>query len=281
MNKRLFVVGLVIVSLCANVFAFVGPPTAELKKGQWSGGFNYSYSSQDLEKKNVKWAWFDDGVLEDSGVNKVKFKDVKTQMYYGNIGYGVEDWWQVYIQLGVADVKANVKPYENDYYDEEFGANFDNDFIWGWGTKVTFAKQDKVDWGATVQMNWLDTEWSEKGSDSGEGFSESWKDTIDLKAHDLLVAAGPTVDMGGWKLYGGPFFYYLSGDFKGKEVGSGSDEGGDFTWLGKASGDLRAENNFGGYIGTQFEIAKNWNFTVEYGTTGDGWNLASGVAVKF
>jgi len=285
MKIRTATVVVVLAFLTSTVFAVshIGPPTAELNKGQWSGGFNYSYSKQDLEKTKVKWAWYDDGVLSDTGTTRVKIKDVKTNLYYFNVGYGIDDWWQLYVQLGVADVKANANTGGDDSYFEggKFGLNFDNDFAWGWGTKVTFAKQDKIDWGAAFQMNWLNTSVSGKSADSGTDWSESWKDTVDIKTYDLLLAVGPTVDMGGWKLYGGPFFYYLSGDLTAKESGIGTDTGGDYTWSGRAKGDLKADGNFGGYIGAQFELAKNCNATIELSSTGNGWGLGTGITFKF
>lgn len=278
MKIRTAMLVVVLAFLISPVFAIshVGPPTAGLSKGQWSGGLNYSYSTQDLDKTKVDWSWYLDGVLDEIGTSKVKIEDAKTNLYYFNLGYGVTDWWQVYAQLGVADVKADIDPGDDSGYfeDGKVGLNFDNDFAWGWGTKVTFAKQDKIDWGAAFQMNWLDTEWNVKDSDE----TESWKQTIDVETYDLLLAVGPTVDMGGWQLYGGPFYYYLSGDIDATHKTTASEDG---FWSGKASGDLEADSNFGGYIGSQFELAANWNATVEFSFTGDGWGLGTGLTFKF
>jgi hypothetical protein len=267
MEKRFVVMGLALVLLGASAFAvgFIGTPTAELGQGKWAVGYNYSYSVQDLDKTKVKWSDYLDGVLDDSGVEKLEIKDVKIQRHYFTLSYGIADWWDIYANLGVADTKAQ-EQWEGD--DEE-GVNFDNDFAWGWGTKITFAKQDKIDWGATLQMNFIDTSWSDKGVD--------WTEEINIEAWDLLVAVGPTIDMGGWKLYGGPFYYYLNGEQKGsyREVDDGE------VWTGKESCDLKADNNFGGYIGAQFDIAQNWTTNVEFSSTGDGWGLGAGITVKF
>jgi hypothetical protein len=285
MDKRFLVVGLVIVSLCANVFAFafVGPPTAELKKGQLSVGFNYSYSNQDDSK--VKNEWYaievpvDDPTTPDHGTTKVHSRDIKTQLYYGNIGYGIDDWWQVYVQLGAADVKK-------DNMDERWGdwwsLNFDNGFAWGWGTKITFAKQDKIDWGASLQMNWLDASWTGKWESEGdETYADHWQDSAEIDTYDLLIAVGPTIDMGGWKLYGGPFYYYLSGDIDNETRGLSTWDGGSGGWFEKGHSDAEADNNFGGYIGAQVDIAQNSSAAVEFGSNGDVWSLGAGIAWKF
>ena len=277
MDKRFLVVGLVIVSLCANVFAFafVGPPTAELKKGQWSVGFDYSYSKQGLEKTTLEGTYFSiDAGVPQSTSTKLKFKDLKTQRYYGTIGYGIDDWWELNVSLGIADVKETYKQVGTKVY-EWTGINLDNDFAWGWGTKVTFARQDKIDWGVAFQMNWLDTSMS---YDTLKSATELYHRTPSLSTYDLLVAVGPTVDMGGWKLYGGPFYYYLNGDLDSKVIGY--DEDG-FDFIDKESGDLRAKDNFGGFIGAQVDLTNGIAWTAEVSAQQNGWGFSTGIAWKF
>jgi len=273
MDKRFLVVGLVIVSLCANVFAFVGPPTAELKKGQWSAGFDYSYSEQGLEKTTLKGTYAPESGVYPTSTN-LKFKELKTQRYYGTIGYGIDDWWELNVSLGIADVKDTYKQVGDKVY-EWIGINFDNDFAWGWGTKVTFARQDKIDWGVAVQMNWMDTSMS---YDTIEGTDELYKRTPSLSTYDLLVAVGPTINMGGWKLYGGPFYYYLNGDLDSKVIGY--DEDG-FDFIDKESGDLRAKDNFGGFIGAQVDLTNGIAWTAEVSAQQNGWGFSTGIAWKF
>jgi hypothetical protein len=327
MGKKLLLLGLVFVLVgvwTPNVFAFgyIGRPTAELNKGQWSAGFNYSYSTQDLDTTKLKWdeyyseSWTEvrdvDGVVVDadseeemdSGSLKMKSRDFNTQRYVGRLAYGVSDSWTVYGQLGGADVEgkwrgSHIEP--GDPEDEEDGApvqvsdglsmNFDNDFTWGLGTKITFARQPKTEWGVAIQMNWLNTSWSEKVSTTSY-YEDSWvdseveRDSIDLESYDIVIAVGPTVDMGGWRLYGGPFYYYLSGDIERKYETSEVDTGptgagytGTYSEVNKgtASADLDAQSNFGGYIGAQFDISKTCNATLEFAATGDGWGMGAGL----
>lgn len=291
MGKKFIVAGLVIAVLCGNVFAIIGPPTAGLKKGQWSGGFNYTYLDMDLDKMKAKWSEYDDGVLVDSGTERAKFKDVITNLYYGNLGYGIEDWWQVYVQMGISDLRAKIRG-EDDFYEDAWASfNFDKDFAWGWGTRITFAKQDKVEWGAAVQMNWLNTHLTESGASQWVNIDESTgyetdKTKIDLTAYNLFVALGPTIDMDGWKLYGGPFYTYLSGEAKGRYTEVGVDDivdysGIPYTYVIKGKGDIESEDNFGGYIGGQFNIAQNLDVIAEAGTTGDSWFAGAGITWNF
>ena len=284
MKTRLLVLGvvLVVVGLCASsVFAVIGPPTAGLSKGQWSGGFDYSYSRQGLDTTKMKGTDNSYSVLGvlipgDSGPIdpfRLKNKDLKTQRYYGTSGYGIDDWWELNLSLGIADVKDTSKIDEAGA--QWFGINFANDFAWGWGTKITFARQDKVNWGVAVQMNWLDT----SRSDTFSNGSHLYDRTMNLSTYDMLVAVGPTVDMGGWKLYGGPFYYFLNGDLDEKYTRYDS---GVLRAINKESGDISEKDNFGGYIGAQFELAKNLGMTVEFSSTGGGsYGLGTGITVKF
>lgn len=288
MVKRFMVIGLFVFAVCANVFAIIGPPTAELRKGQWSVGFNYSYSNQDHSKVKNEWNEFDNDVTTpDNGTTKVHSRDIKMQLYYANFGYGIDDCWQVYVQLGFADVKYDAM---DERWGDWWGLNFENNFAWGWGTKITFSEhdilsKDKIDWGASLQMNWLDTSWTgklESGEPEGEdNYTDHWQDSAKIDTYDLLIAVGPTIDMGGWKLYGGPFYYYLSGDIDNETRGLSTWVGGTGSWFENGHSDAKADNNFGGYIGAQFNIDQDCDFTTEFSMTDGRWGLGGGIAWKF
>jgi hypothetical protein len=252
--------GLLVAVMGVNAYGagFIGTPTAELDQGQWNVGFNYTYISTDLD--NAKFTGIFDGAPESFNM---EVSDNNVNRYYGTIGYGLTNSWEAYVQLGWADVKAKFR--DADEPDDWDGLNFDNDFAWGWGTRYTFYEQDKVRWGASAQMNWLDTSWSTTWADGEE--------TIDYETFDLIVAVGPTVDMGGWNLYGGPFYYMLDGDLDVTEISA--DE------IGKSSGDLEEDSNIGGFVGVQCTVMEDYNVTTELSFTGDGWAIGAGVYWAF
>ena len=112
-------------------------------------------------------------------------------------------------------------------------------------------------------------------------FSSSWatgseEQQIDWETYDLLIAVGPTVDMGGWNLYGGPFYYMLDGDLdmEGYETWATG------TGIWEASGDLEADG-IGGFVGAQFTLMEKCDLTAEFSFTGDGMAIGAGVAVLF
>ena len=261
--KKMFVIAIVMAAtMTANLSAvgFLGTPTAEFGKGKWSLGYDYSYSSQDTSKEKAKYTI----VGDETGTFKFNLRDFNLQRHYASIGYGLNDNWDVYFKLGVADLKSEGKDYE---LDSVWSINFDNDMAWGWGTRYTFLKQNKITWGAAIQMNWLDTESLSKDRNQK-------KKIYSFDSYDLLISAGPTIDMGGWKVYGGPFYYYLDGEYNYKLKDSGLLEYFE-------SADLKADQNVGAFIGSVIKLSENLDWTVEYATTFDGWGVGTGIAWKF
>lgn len=279
MRTKLLMVVAVVCLLSTSVSGLVlGPPGADLEKGQWGFGANYLYSRQDLARTHLHERHWDDGILVYEGRHGLLTDDFTTQRYYGRIAYGVTDCWTIYGQLGGADVKMDQgEPGDSDWW----GVNFDNDFAWGWGTGITLARGDKTDWGVTMQMNWLNTSASWRGSYSEPDYYESWKEEMDIETWDLVIAAGPTIKMAGWRLYGGPFYYYLNGDYRFKETGYWEEFDDGWTsgdWMWKVDADLRAEDHYGGYIGAQIDLCKNCNATIEFATTcGNLWSAGAGL----
>ncbi|HSV26300.1 MAG TPA: hypothetical protein VLH60_00250 [Sedimentisphaerales bacterium] len=298
MATRVLAAALIAASLGASAFAvgFMGPPTAELNAGQWNIGYSYSYSRQDLDRATAKGTWyyaeFDGGVLVyDDGdtlePRRVTAEDVTTQRNQMVLGYGVMDQWEVYGTIGVADIKSSVKErwWDGMGYDtDKYSFNFDNDLAWGLGTRVTVAQQDNVKWGVSAQMNWIDTSIGDKYSgafpleEEWVGvWSERWR--TEVEAVELLIAFGATVDMAGWKLYGGPYYYHLSGDMKTTYTYTADNQDG---WVEvsreKYKSDAEA-SRFGGFVGAIFDLTENSKLTTEFNMHGDGWG--SGASIMF
>lgn len=259
-KKHLSGVVFMVVALAGSAalaLAPMGPPTAGLKKGEFRVGFDYAFSEMDL-----KGSWSDAiiALAEDYGVElKKTVKDVQSNLFAANIGYGICDYWEIFTRLGAANIENDVWDFSGDY-----------GFLYGFGTKVTWAKQDNLSWGAMFQIQWLNSE-------------DSWtiddeKVTIEVDAHEIQVALGPT-----WKasdalsIYGGPFLHFLNGDADVHVVGES------FSLL-----DLKQKSEFGGYIGAQLDlkpgptqITKGLYLFGEFQFTGDAWGFGTGFGYKF
>jgi hypothetical protein len=259
MNMKMLVVSVLLsVLVCASALALtpLGTPTASLKTGQFRLGFDFATGEQDIE---ADWG---DGYKE-------TWKDVQTNFYAANIGYGICDDWEIFTRLGTANVDFD--DYEVDgvsYDDYDFGGDYG--FMFGFGTKVTFAKTGNLNLGALVQIHWINSEESWSWMED----TTSFESTEEIDMYEIQVAVGPT-----WKvnealsIYGGPFFYFLSGDddwdYSVDGVPTDSD-----------SADLEEESSFGGYVGAQYDLNTNASIYAEYQLTNDAWVFAAGFAWK-
>ena len=175
----------------------------------------------------------------------------------------------MYGQLGIADIKLAF--IEGDGSESSY--NYDNDFFYGLGTKYTFAKQENVDWGVVLQLNMFSPSFSDTYTqDDGGGGTETVKESLDDDAIEITLAVGPTVDMGGWKLYGGALYSLLSYEFDYKLCGP--------DWVWTSSGDSDTDN-FGGYVGAKFDILQNCNMAIEFLGTNNGWGAGAGIEIPF
>jgi len=202
----------------------MGPPMAGLEQGQYSVGFDFSYGKMNIEA--------DGGTIEDA----------ESSAYLANLGYGISDNCEAFIRLGFAG-------FDVDDPDKDFEG--DNQFAYGFGTKVTFAENDALTWGGLFQMDWTKSE-------DGD---------VEIDVYEIQIAAGPTYQMEGMSLFCGPFLHFVGGDVTGTPDG-------DF--------DLEQESLFGGYVGAQFDIAENASWNIEYQTTGDdAYAICTGIEWRF
>ncbi len=231
----------VMVLMCSEAFGLtlMGPPRAGLTEGQYRAGLDYTYSEMDLEISGYGESWTE---------------DVETNMLFGNFGYGIIDNCEGFVRLGFANVEA-----------EDFDG--DNEFAYGFGTKLTFAEQDAVTWGVLFQIGWFEGEDTVTGFVPGFGIVTADQE---VDAYEIQVSVGPTYDAGNIRIYGGPFLHFVDGDY---DV--------DIAGVGSGSFDVEQESEFGAYIGAQMDISTNSPFNIEAQFTGDAWALGFGIGWKF
>jgi hypothetical protein len=178
--------------------------------------------------------------------------DITRHMF--NLGHGLAEGFEMNLLLGVASL-------EDDSTKALGLSSFDsgNEFAWGFNAKYTFIDDDVIDWGILYQMTWFE------GEDNVGPFKLEYNN-----AYDIQVAAGPTIDMGGWNLYGGGFYYKIDSDLKAS-----------IPSLGLSASGSADDDDFRGYIGAQFQIMENAEVAVEYALTGDYDAFGIGISWKF
>lgn len=260
---------------------FVGAPVSTLNRDQFSIEFAYSRLSIDPGSSSFsrQREEYLNGILQDmfslSDRISVKQKDFDVIRYYGVVNYGLTDSWEFNLRFGISDVSMS---------EQEAGGwlehSFDNDLTGGIGTRYTFSKQDNVEWGVTLQMNWMNSRSSQTVS-VVEDFSQIHTAyDVKLRGFDILLAAGPAVDMGKWSVYGGPLYHYFSGSYK--QSRSETTTFGPFTRVVNDS--LKGDITFhalGGFFGVIIDFADNAVFNTELSATDQGWGFGAGIVYRY
>ncbi len=256
MEKKLLVV-LVVVCLCGTVALALdpmGPPTAGLKKGQWSAGVEYSYSEMDVRRR---------GGYHGDLTGKYQVGKVEAHKVYANIGYGLSDNVVGFVRLGIG--QGDFDRGTADTTSILWHGDGDTEFIWGAGVKATLTENERVAWGLLAQYGW--------GKYGGTEKRTKYTDRdYDNQMDELQIAIGPTFKLSdAIRIYGGPFLHYIRGEYNedAEDVGV------------HAIKSIDEKNEFGGYVGVELDLAQNCCANVEWMTTGDADALAAGVICKF
>lgn len=201
----------------------LGPPVAQLEQRQFRAGFDYAYSEADVDYEGTVGGTATEGT----------FRDFESNAVLTNIGYGVSDSWEVYALLGMADGDI-----------EEFDFDSDFEFSGGFGTKLSLHRQGDISWGGLFQMLWFQPE--------GEMTISGTVRNADVDAYLLQTAVGPCYHGDGFRLYGGPVFYYVDGKVE-FDTGGGSD-----------SVDFDEDPGVGAYGGAEIDLGDGCCLLVEY-----------------
>ena len=269
---QLLSLSLIIISLGgSHAFALdlMGPPSAEIEKGMFRGGVEYSFSNTDLDLIEGDAYAFRNGTFLNSGtIPSVTIEDFEVNTLYATIGYGILENYEVFLRMGTANAEFGDSLWEDG---EDFDS--DNNFAIGGGFKATFYRG--FDWkiGGVFQVNWADLD--------GEVKSSSWTvpqpQLVDISSTEMQIALGVTYL---WSsrvsVYGGPFVHFISGDFDLK-----------FTRIinsfdtGKISWEFSEGPTYGGYIGAQIKLLENSYANIEYQQTSDADFYGAGLMFRF
>jgi len=179
--------------------------------------------------------------------------DIESKTYLARAGYGLSDGCELYTLVGLSDSSAE-------------GYNGSSELAWGFGAKFTVAEKDSVTWGGLFQM----CSTSSEGSVSGDVPGYGWQTIdLDIQLYDIQIAFGPTYTQEAFSIYGGPFLHFVDGDLEVSLLGE------------SGTVDIEQESEFGGYVGSQFDLAESSSLFIEYQMTGDASAIAGGIVWRF
>lgn len=239
----------------SNTFALglMGPPVAELEKGMFRGGIEYSFSEMDLELIEGQAIVYRNGEHLFSGTAQSEtIKDFKVNTLYATVGYGIFEKYEVFLRMGAANATFGDSLWEER---EEFDNKYN--FAIGAGAKATFYEGFNWKIGGVFQINRAELD--------GEIDSSSWTipqpHFVEISTTEMQIAMGASYMYSSRvSIYGGPFAHFISGDFDYElnRITEDYFDNREYSW------EINEGPTYGGYIGAQIEIAKNCSANIEY-----------------
>ena len=281
MEKRIVLLAFVLMVVGVSgsaVYALppMGPPKALLGQDRWDVGIEYSHQAMDLEAVGEVTDIIVDPIFVTTRKDKHNINDLKSNIVMGRAGYGINDNWDAFVRLGLADAKGDIERIFPDNAAPDKYKGFDGSFglAWGFGTRATFWQDEELSWGGLFQMTWLEP------GDSSISLSDDpeFSGDAEIGLWEVQIAVGPT-----WRLedniriYGGPFLHFVNGDLdiSGRTVDMGTE------LRVEASGDIEEESQIGGYVGAHLDVDENTSCLIECQLTGDAWAIGLGAARRF
>jgi hypothetical protein len=264
----------------------IGAPRAVVGEKKWTLGASLGYQETNM-KATGSYQEVVTGAPDTTNRIETEFDvdKLKSAMIFGQINYGVFDQWDIYLVLGGSNAQSDVKNNSNTRGStttyigagEQFDVDSSLGFAWGLGTRVTFAENADVSWGAVGQVTWYDPASSGSTWNNPGASNESLNADIDMQYMELLIATGPTFNLDSWWIYGGPFLYLVDGDMDISGSYRDTSFGAPFN-TGPISGSLDVEqkSEIGLYVGSQWLMSENSHLYSDIQFTGDSWGIGLG-----
>ena len=282
MEKKIALFAVALITMFVSnsvVLALVpmGPPKALLGQDRWDIGIEYGNTTMDVEAVGNVTETMPAVPFEGTWKYKHNIDDLKSNMIMTRAGYGINDDWDAFIRLGVADAKGDIEQTFPDNADPCEYRGFDGSFglAWGFGTRATFWQDDDVCWGGLLQITWLEPGDSSITLSNDPVFSGD----AEIDIWEVQIAVGPTLRVDdNFRIYGGPFLHFVNGDldYSGSTVVAGPTD-----VLVEATADIEEESQFGGYAGAHLDVDENTSCCIEFQFTSDAWGVGIGAARRF
>lgn len=285
MAKRiaLFIVILIVIGMSGSIALALppmGPPRALVGQDRWAVDLGVSHSKMDLQafgksREDPGGA----GWLPSSYADH-RIEDYTSNMVLGRVCYGAYDTVDVFVCLGLSDAQDDMTeelatgPDGNKYTDLDSS----HGFAYGLGARATFWQEGNIIWGGLVQILWENPSDGDIDLRPTDGDPSKLSGDVEIDLQEIQVAVGPTVQMEGLSVYGGPFLHFVTGDLDVEATGTDS-----FSAVNRVdlSADIREESEFGVFAGAQGQVDQDTFWFVEFQITGDAWGIGIGGERRF
>jgi hypothetical protein len=277
--NRLATATLIVTGVLVSVAPAGAPmasPTAYLGAGNWGLGAEYGYGQMDLEASGTVTEVT--GLLDTSWAQHFKMDNLKNNMAFGTIAYGLTDAWDIFARLGATDARnTTVVPPSSSQAEERLG-DFDGSFglAWGVGTRATLHKSGPWSFGGLVQFTWF------RPADSDFSINpdpwipdESWTGKAKLNYWQAQASLAAAFQADTWRFWVGPFVQFTQGDMDFSGTTSIAGLTGTLNW----SSTIDDSFQVGGHFGANWEVCDQFNLWMEGQITGDSWLVGVGLVL--
>lgn len=269
------------------VFAggLIGPPKAVIQKGEWGVGAGYFYEVMDLDAIGVCEFTDPYGTLLDLGPNQNpvhdswKVKDLKTSTFFADLSYGINNKWEVFVRLGMADASDEISPEESvatedDLIESKYSLGGRYGFSWGLGTRATLWQ--KGPWGLGGVAQFMSINSGSSTFSSVEVDETTRSGNIELDFWQVQIALGLTYETNKVCAYAGPLVQWVKGDLDLKYTGYTTPPVEPYL-LAACPHDID-EWQIGGFAGVRWAVFQGVDWYAEAQFTGDSWGAGTGLA---
>jgi hypothetical protein len=246
---------------------------AYLGEGQWGLGGEYGYGQMDLKTSGT----VTDALAGFPWAQDFRLDELKSNMVFGTVAYGVTDTWDVFVRLGAADAKGTiiVSPASltaverQDDYDGSFG------FAGGAGTRVTFYQAKPWSIAGLIQGTWFQPGDSDFEITDPWQPDESWVGQAKLSYWQIQASVAAAWQVDPWRFWAGPFIQFSQGDmdFEGRaELGGTTDT---LNW----SSSIDDSFQVGGHFGALWQICDQFDLWTEGQISADSWLASIGAVI--
>jgi hypothetical protein len=246
----------------------LGPSITNLNPGQLQLGLEYYRSSMDLKLDNGKWLEQTPSSVTSGTAVSLVLKDFEQNNGYVNIGYCIDYNWEIFFRLNRTKAEFGDSLLRQG---EEFES--DSKPAFGGGIKATLFEKNYLRIGGLVQANMA----SYSGQLNSPLLGMPHFIETDITEIQIAIGADYMVMDNIW-IYGGPIMHFVSGEHSDTFISLTESDSlllSEYTW------DIEQDSSYGGYFGTQVEIAKNCYFNAEYQFTGGANAFGAGILFGF
>ncbi|MCX5646084.1 MAG: hypothetical protein NTZ17_15600 [Phycisphaerae bacterium] len=259
----------------------MGSPTAYLGAGRWGFGAEYGYGQMDLETSGTVTDTFP-GFSRDSWPQDFRIDNLKSNMAFGTVAYGLTDNWDLFARIGAADAKGTIVVLPAIVKSAERQDDSDGSFglAWGVGTRATLHKSGPWSFGGLVQVTWFrpgDGEFSIEDPLPLDPVKHEpvWVGDAKLSYWQAQASLAAAFQVDTWRFWAGPFFQFTQGDmdFSGTYSLTGAVGTGTLNWASTIDDSFQV----GGHFGANWEICDQFNLWGEGQITSDAWLIGVGL----